>query len=80
MSGDEEKISSGQLSVDAESAGLIPRAMVYLMRRVEQAPPGFTYKLTASFIEIYNETPRDLLNPESGWISSECVAAEVFVD
>jgi hypothetical protein len=66
MSGDEERIGSGELVADAESAGLIPRAMQYLMERIKKAPPGIDYNVSASFIEVYNETPRDLLNPDSG--------------
>ncbi|KAI8466954.1 MAG: kinesin-domain-containing protein [Monoraphidium minutum] len=61
---------------DAENAGIIPRAVELILGRVEALEAQeWSYSLGASFIEVYNNTLRDLLadgaarNPEAGRIT-----------
>ena len=46
-----------------ESLGLIPRAVTELFRRVHEAPGDAACTVRASFIEIYKEDVRDLMQP-----------------
>lgn len=63
MSGVEEKLGRDVYIAD-ESEGIIPRAFRsmwdMMMKRNEQ------FYVKASFMEIYNEQVRDILNPPSG--------------
>jgi kinesin family protein 1 len=47
--------------------GIIPRACVELFQRIDPAKkkPHMTYACEVSYLEIYNEKVRDLLNPKS---------------
>eukprot|EP00756_Hemistasia_phaeocysticola_P019549 Hpha_TRINITY_DN15669_c3_g1::TRINITY_DN15669_c3_g1_i5::g.99818::m.99818/K17914/KIF13; kinesin family member 13 len=45
-----------------ELEGLIPRVCKELFKRIQNAPKGTTYTVTASMIEIYMEKVYDLLN------------------
>ena len=61
---------------DAAGAGIIPRAVELILGRVEALQQQeWEYKLEASFIEVYNNTLRDLLadgaarSPEAGRIT-----------
>lgn len=56
MSGDIDMIGN-QLS---ENAGIIPRTLVSLFKRLEKSPE---FSVKVSFIELYNEELRDLLVP-----------------
>uniref|UniRef100_UPI00398F200D carboxy-terminal kinesin 2-like n=1 Tax=Pristiophorus japonicus TaxID=55135 RepID=UPI00398F200D len=52
----------GPNHLTSESMGMIPRAVNQIFLTAQQLKAmGWTYKFTASFLEIYNETLRDLL-------------------
>lgn len=63
MSGVEEKLSK-DVYVPDESEGIIPRAFRNMWQMMIQRDEQFYVK--ASFMEIYNEQVRDILNPSSG--------------
>ena len=63
MAGNEELIPEKTQSSE-ETDGIIPRAMHYLWKIMESKSEKFYIK--ATFMEIYNEQIRDLLNPTSG--------------
>ncbi|XP_033126707.1 kinesin-like protein KIF12 isoform X2 [Anneissia japonica] len=46
---------------DSVASGLIQRSFAHLFDVIKQAPDNYT--LTASYLEIYNEQVKDLLNP-----------------
>nr|XP_013813952.1 PREDICTED: carboxy-terminal kinesin 2-like [Apteryx mantelli mantelli] len=59
----------GPDGLEPETRGMIPRAVRQLFRGAEElAAKGWQYRFTASFLEIYNESLRDLLaaRPERG--------------
>ena len=49
----------------ADDLGIIPRLSVELFERIEQAPPGVSFIVSATYLELYNEVICDLLNPGS---------------
>ncbi|XP_078422551.1 kinesin-like protein KIFC1 isoform X1 [Cetorhinus maximus] len=52
----------GPDDMTSETKGMIPRAVDQIFSTAQQLKTmGWTYKFTASFLEIYNETLRDLL-------------------
>jgi kinesin family member 12 len=63
MAGVEEKLGR-EIYISDESEGIIPRAFRYLWDSMVKRQETFYVK--ASFMEIYNEQVRDILNPSSG--------------
>ena len=63
MSGVEEKLGHDVYVAD-ESEGIIPRSFRSMWQMMVQRNEQFYVK--ASFMEIYNEQVRDILNPSSG--------------
>jgi kinesin family member 12 len=65
MSGIEDRLGrEGWTPSDDGDDGLFPRSVRYMWERMTMRPEQFYVK--ASFLEIYNEQLRDLLNPSSG--------------
>lgn len=65
MSGSEDRLGrEGWTPSDDGDDGLFPRSVRYMWERMTMRPEQFYVK--ASFLEIYNEQLRDLLNPSSG--------------
>uniref|UniRef100_A0A915HME0 Kinesin-like protein n=1 Tax=Romanomermis culicivorax TaxID=13658 RepID=A0A915HME0_ROMCU len=52
-----------------ESPGVISRTMNELYGRIEAVKDDLICSVEVSYLEIYNETVRDLLNPESGQLA-----------
>jgi kinesin family protein 1 len=49
-----------------EDKGIIPRTCSELFNRIKvNQEPNLTYRVEVSYIEIYNEKVRDLLNPKN---------------
>src|SRR4051794_27269307 len=49
-----------------EDKGIIPRTCNALFEKIEErSEPHLTYRVEVSYIEIYNEKVRDLLNPKN---------------
>ena len=48
----------------AHDLGIVPRLAVELFERVNDAPVGATFEVTATYAELYNEVISDLLKPE----------------
>lgn len=63
MAGVEERLG-GEVYIRDETDGIIPRAIQYMWDNMTSRPEQYYVK--ASFMEIYNEQIRDLLNPASG--------------
>ena len=49
---------------DEENKGIIPRMVGGIFEQIESAAEDIEFSVKVSFIEIYNEKIRDLLNPE----------------
>ncbi|GBG29989.1 Kinesin, putative [Hondaea fermentalgiana] len=58
----------GGESCDVASRGIIPRAvdLIFETIRSQERHQAWTFELSASFLEIYNETIRDLCAPSGG--------------
>lgn len=50
--------------VNDEACGIIPRACQYIFNHVAKNPEHVEFKVTCSFLEIYKEVIKDLLNPK----------------
>ena len=51
-------------SADADGAGIIPRSIAKILEAARRARvAGWEFELEASYVEVYNETLRDLLAP-----------------
>lgn len=44
--------------------GIIPRAIRHIFDEIDESDAGTSFQMRASFVEIYNETVRDLLDPK----------------
>nr|XP_058148454.1 kinesin-like protein KIF19 [Dasypus novemcinctus] len=55
------------LGLDAEP-GIYLQALAHLFRAIEQSRGAVDYRVSMSYLEIYNEVIRDLLNPSSGFL------------
>ena len=62
-SGDDPRMSFE--SLDAYTKGIIPRMMDEMFERMELSAGHFRYEIHASYLEIYKEQLRDLLDPET---------------
>ena len=52
--------------VDTEKRGMIPRAVEQIFQTAESLKDkGWTYEMEVNYLEIYNETIRDLLCPQN---------------
>ncbi|KAI9031201.1 P-loop containing nucleoside triphosphate hydrolase protein [Hyaloraphidium curvatum] len=49
---------------DEEKKGIAPRAFDHIFARIASSPAGSRYLVRASYLEIYNEDIRDLLQPK----------------
>ncbi|KAI8850797.1 P-loop containing nucleoside triphosphate hydrolase protein [Chytridium lagenaria] len=49
-----------------ELRGIIPNAFEHIFAQIQASPPTIQYLVRASYLEIYNEEIRDLLNPKAG--------------
>ncbi|KAJ3207036.1 Kinesin-like protein kif3a [Dinochytrium kinnereticum] len=49
-----------------ELRGIIPNAFEHIFAQIQASPPTTQYLVRASYLEIYNEDIRDLLNPKAG--------------
>ncbi|KAJ3114015.1 Kinesin-like protein kif3a [Phlyctochytrium bullatum] len=49
-----------------ELRGIIPNAFEHIFAQIQASPPTTQYLVRASYLEIYNEEIRDLLNPKAG--------------
>lgn len=56
---------TSNLDGSPETRGIIPRACAQLFSHIEQDTSGTEYTIKCSFLEIYKETLRDLLDPKS---------------
>jgi Kinesin-like protein len=63
MAGVEEKLGR-EVYISDETEGIIPRSFRYLWQAMIKREEQFYIK--ASFMEIYNEQVRDILNPSAG--------------
>ncbi|KNC52927.1 kinesin-2 [Thecamonas trahens ATCC 50062] len=60
------KTHTMQGEVTGDGRGIIPRAIAHIMTEVDRlADQGWAYTMKATFVEIYNETIRDLLRDPS---------------
>ena len=53
---------------DAERVGVMVLTLRQLFREIELRADEFVYDVTLSYLEIYNELIRDLLNPDAGFL------------
>ncbi|KAF4668773.1 Kinesin-like protein kif21b [Perkinsus olseni] len=65
QTGSGKTYTMGSASYVSQDSGLIPRVIAEICRRVEEGNPDETIELTCSFIELYNEEIRDLLDPSA---------------
>src|SRR5690606_18886796 len=48
-----------------ENKGIIPRACQYIFKHINESNNETVYEVTCSFLEIYKEVIKDLLNPKN---------------
>ncbi|KAF4750415.1 Kinesin-like protein kif21b, partial [Perkinsus olseni] len=70
QTGSGKTYTMGSASYVSQDSGLIPRVIAEICRRVEEGNPDETIELTCSFIELYNEEIRDLLDPSAAVVES----------
>lgn len=60
-------------SADIAQHGVIPRACAHIFNHIDQDQSSTEYTIKCSFLEIYMETVKDLLAPNSGPVSVACL-------
>ena len=61
--------------------GIVPRLAVELFQRMDDAPAGATFEVTATYAELYNEVISDLLTPgHSGLKIRQHVSSGIYVE
>ena len=76
MAGVEEKLGR-EVYISDETEGIIPRGFRYLWQSMVNRHEQFYVK--ASYMEIYNEQIRDLLNPSFGILQARWNVKNVFL-
>jgi len=51
--------------IDEAERGMIPRMVSHIFSEIENAPPTQSFEVKVSYVEIYMEKVRDLMNPSA---------------
>ena len=72
---------SGPVNDDPEMWGIIPRAIRQIFEYIQSAPQEMTFQLSVSYLEVYREVIRDLLDPSKTNLAvRESPARGIYVD
>jgi hypothetical protein len=52
-----------------DDRGLLPRSLIHIFERIEEEHRSTEYLVKVSFLEIYNETVMDLIDPSGPSLS-----------
>ena len=72
--------TSSNINLDDESIGLLPRIIYYLFNNTNNNNSNNSYTFRISYLEIYQESLSDLLNPESKNLTIRDVKGKIIVD